>query len=191
MSPRKTNVVFKCQKREVVGSRGVVASNSALASLAGVEVLARGGNAVDAAVATAFAQTVTEPSSTGIFGAGFAVYYQASSKQVYSIDHYAVSPKGVSPSMFTTDDKAGPMETVGMANKVGYLSVGVPEEVREGLRRKGYKVSVVEKVAGGMNGVMFGEDGMIRGGGVLADGWEHGGVQRRAGERGGRVLIKC
>ncbi|MBM3925490.1 MAG: gamma-glutamyltransferase, partial [SAR202 cluster bacterium] len=40
---------------------------------------------------------------------------------------------------------------------------GVPEPVREGLRRRGHKVSVVEKVAGGMNGVMFGEDGMIQG----------------------------
>ena len=117
---------FECDKQEAVASGGMVSANHPLASLAGVEMLARGGNAVDAAVATAFALTVVEPMMVGICGAGFFVSYDASSREVTTIDNYAVAPLAATPDMYQPDDASGPMEAVGKANMIGHLSVGVP-----------------------------------------------------------------
>jgi len=61
------------RKAEVVASRGVVTSNHPLASNAGGEMLARGGNAVDAAVATLFVLTIIGSTTVSVFGAGFFV----------------------------------------------------------------------------------------------------------------------
>ena len=122
----RAGFAFECDKQETVASKGMVSSNHPLASLAGAEMLARGGNAVDAAVATAFALTVVEPMMVGIFGAGFFVYYDASSREVTTIDNYAVAPLATTPDMYQPDDASGPMETVGKVNMIGHLSVGVP-----------------------------------------------------------------
>jgi len=74
-------------KREVVASRGVVATNNPLGSAAGVETLARGGNAFDAAVASLFALTVAEPMMVSMFGAGFFVVRDGSTGKVETIDN--------------------------------------------------------------------------------------------------------
>src|SRR5205085_4031013 len=79
-------------KQEVVASRAVVASNHPLASAAGVEVLARGGNAVDAAIATLFALTVVESMMVTPFGAGFFVIRDGRTGEVATIDNYATVP---------------------------------------------------------------------------------------------------
>ena len=122
----RAGFTFACDKQEAVASGGMVSANHPLASLAGAEMLARGGNAIDAAVATAFALTVVEPMMVGIFGAGFFVYYDAASREVTTIDNYAVAPLAATVDMFQPDDASGPMETVGQANMIGHLSVGVP-----------------------------------------------------------------
>ena len=113
---------FQCIKSPVFGSRGVVATNHALASTAGLEMLAMGGNAVDAAIAAAFALTVVEPMSSGIFGAGYFLFFQSSTGKTFYIDHYAKAPYGATPNLFNSMTPAHPLTE----NRLGYKSVGIP-----------------------------------------------------------------
>ena len=66
----RANVTFSCEKQPATGSRGMVTANNPLGALAGAEMLAAGGNAVDAAVATLFTLTVVEPMMVGFSGGG-------------------------------------------------------------------------------------------------------------------------
>ncbi|MBI1802413.1 MAG: gamma-glutamyltransferase [Chloroflexi bacterium] len=125
---RKAGSPFAPEKKSAVGSRGMVASNHPLASAAGVEMLAMGGNAVDAAIATAFALTVVEPMMVGIFGAGLVNYYDAASGQFAHIDNYTVAPAAATPELYTPVSDTWPdyLETIEQRNRVGYLAAGVP-----------------------------------------------------------------
>jgi gamma-glutamyltranspeptidase/glutathione hydrolase len=110
-------------KQEVVASRGVVASNHPIASAAGVEMLVRGGNAVDAAVATLFALTVVEPMMVTPFGAGFFLIRDGRTGDLTAIDNYATVPAAATPDMFEPIPDSLDYETAGKANDVGYLAV--------------------------------------------------------------------
>ena len=119
---------FETYKKEAVASNGMVATNHPLGSAAGLEMLAMGGNAMDAAVASVFALSVVEPMMVGIFGAGFINYFDASSGDFVNIDNYSVAPAAATPDMYETISDTWPdyMETADRANLVGYRSVGVP-----------------------------------------------------------------
>ncbi|MCW3979045.1 MAG: gamma-glutamyltransferase [Candidatus Bathyarchaeota archaeon] len=121
---------LETHKKEVVASRGVVVANHPLASSAGVEMLAHGGNAFDAAVASLFALTVVEPMMVSMFGAGFFVFRDAETGRIETLDNYAVSPKAATDDMYTTVERREPgqylFETVGRENMVGRLSVATP-----------------------------------------------------------------
>ncbi len=80
----------------VYGRRGMVATSQPLATAAGLEILARGGTAADAAVAAAAALNVTEPTSTGIGGDMFALYYEASTRRVTALNGSGRSPAALS-----------------------------------------------------------------------------------------------
>jgi gamma-glutamyltranspeptidase/glutathione hydrolase len=83
-----------------VGHGGAVASVDPDASAAGIEVLRNGGNAVDAAVATAAALGVTEPYSAGIGGGGYLVHYDARSRTVHTIDGRETAPRSATRNLF-------------------------------------------------------------------------------------------
>src|SRR5947209_2383361 len=117
-------------KQEVVASRAVVASNHPLASAAGVELLARGGNAVDAAIATLFALTVVEPMMVTPFGAGFFVIRDGRTGEIATIDNYATVPAAARPDMIEPIPGSLDYETAGAENDVGYRAVATPGNLR-------------------------------------------------------------
>ena len=80
----------------VFAKNGMVVSSQPLATLAGVQMLLSGGNAIDAAVATAAVLGVTEPSSLGIGGDAFALFYSAKDKALKALDASGRSPYGSS-----------------------------------------------------------------------------------------------
>jgi gamma-glutamyltranspeptidase / glutathione hydrolase len=111
-------------KQPAIASRGMVTSNHPLASLAGTEVMLRGGNAVDAAIATMFALTVVEPMMVTIFGAGF-VNIRWSNGECVTIDNYAVVPSAATPDMFRPIAGSLDHDVEGRDNEVGHRSVAV------------------------------------------------------------------
>ncbi|MFD3454630.1 gamma-glutamyltransferase [Streptomyces sp. NPDC058691] len=105
-----------------VGYGGAVSSVDADASAAGIEVLRRGGNAVDAAVATAAALGVTEPYSSGIGGGGYFVYYSPRDHKVHTIDGRETAPRSATDRLFVENGQPLPFDTAVTSG----LSVGVP-----------------------------------------------------------------
>ena len=93
-----TTPTFNSRRSSVYGRNGIVATSQALATAAGVEILLKGGNAADAAVAAGAALNVTEPTSTGIGGDMFALYYSADTKRVT-----ALNGSGRAPASLTLD----------------------------------------------------------------------------------------
>lgn len=93
-----TEPSFNSYRSPVLARRGMVASSQPLASQAGLSILMHGGNAADAAIATAAALNVTEPTSTGIGGDCFALYYEARTGQVT-----ALNGSGRAPAALTID----------------------------------------------------------------------------------------
>ena len=105
-----------------VGYGGAVASVDADASAAGIEVLRKGGNAVDAAVATAAALGVTEPYSSGIGGGGYFVYYDAKSRKVHTIDGRETAPLTADSGLFLENGQPIPFADAVTSG----LGVGTP-----------------------------------------------------------------
>jgi gamma-glutamyltranspeptidase / glutathione hydrolase len=111
-----------------VGRGGAVASETTGASRAGLAVLKHGGNAVDAAVATAAALGVDDPYVAGPGGGGFMVIYLAKSHKIVTIDGREMCPRRCTPQLFT--DKAGKPLDFELARHSG-ISVGVPGMVAQ------------------------------------------------------------
>jgi gamma-glutamyltranspeptidase/glutathione hydrolase len=87
---------FMAKEFSTVAKNGMVASSQPLATLAGVEILMNGGNAIDAAIATAAVLGVVEPSSIGIGSDAFCLFYSAKDKAVKALDASGRSPYGAS-----------------------------------------------------------------------------------------------
>lgn len=107
------------------GYGGAVSSVDADATRAGLEVLRRGGNAADAAVATASTLGVTEPYSAGVGGGGYFVYYDAKKRRVSTIDGRETAPAGITKDAFV-DPSTGKPYTFTPDLVSSGVAVGVP-----------------------------------------------------------------
>lgn len=106
------------------GQHGMVVSSNKLASQVGIEILKKGGNAIDASIATAFALQVTHPEAGNIGGGGFLVFMNAKG-QVTTIDFREKAALAANQKMFL-NDKGQLMQD---SNHESLLSVGVPGTV--------------------------------------------------------------
>jgi len=103
---------------------GLVVSDSPLATKAGMDILERGGNAVDAAIATAFALSVVDQASSGLGGGGFMVIYDAKERRAHALDFRETAPQAARKELYMKDGKPVPSLSL-----TGGLAVAVPGEV--------------------------------------------------------------
>ncbi len=101
------------------GQNGMVTSLHPLSSMAGIQILTKGGNAFDAAVATAVATTVVDPKNSTIGGNGFATIYVAETKEVKALNFFGPSPKSATIGKYQGKDY-----------KRGFLSSPVPSNLK-------------------------------------------------------------
>src|ERR1700688_3644375 len=127
----RTGTVFECQKQPASGRRGMVVSNHPLASAAGAEMLAAGGNAIDAAIATLFALTVVEPMMVGIIGGGMAHIRLADGSHRF-IDGQSTVPLAVRPDTYRSKPGSAHnvFDTVDDENLTGPKAVAVPGSLK-------------------------------------------------------------
>ncbi|KAM4739730.1 glutathione hydrolase-like YwrD proenzyme isoform 3-T3 [Anableps anableps] len=90
-----TDLPFSSRRSPVLCLHGCVASSQPLASVVGLDILKRGGNAADAAVAIAAALAVTEPCSTGLGGDAFCLFYNGNTGEIRGINGSGHSPRAL------------------------------------------------------------------------------------------------
>ena len=123
-SPERTTAPETWPREAVRGTHGMVATDEPLGSAAGVEILKRGGNAVDAAVATAFAIAVVEPYAGNIGGGGFMLVRLADGRTTF-FDYREVAPGKATRDMYIGPD--GKLDK--QASVIGTKAVAVPGTV--------------------------------------------------------------
>ena len=109
---------------QVYAQNGIVVSSNAVASQVGINILKKGGNAIDASIATAFALAVTHPTAGNIGGGGFLVF-MPDSGEVTTIDFREKAPLAATPTLFLDDKGKLPKNN----NHEGLKTVGVPGTV--------------------------------------------------------------
>ena len=126
---------WKPDKEQVVAKNGIVASMHPLASEAGIEMLKKGGNAIDAAVATGFAISVLEPNNSSVAGVGFMHISLNSQIKNYKpgtnvvVEYGPRAPKAAREDMYKITGPGGGISTYsveGNHNTDGYQSISLP-----------------------------------------------------------------
>lgn len=112
--------------RDVIAKHGVVSAAHPFAAKAGVEVLKKGGNAFDAAIATSFMLNVVEPHTSGVGGGGFAMIYVAKEQKAYMVDYREIAPYAAKPDSYL--DSNG--KVVPGKSTTGLYASGVPGHVK-------------------------------------------------------------
>lgn len=107
------------------GRGGAVAAEEKIAAQVGAEILGRGGNAVDAAVATSFALAVTFPRAGNLAGGGFMMIYEQESNNTVAIDYRETAPAAATADMYLREDGSVDQKAIGYS----HLAAGVPGTV--------------------------------------------------------------
>ena len=118
-------LVSSCSK-EVKPNNAVVVTRHHLATDVGAEILEIGGNAVDSAVAIAFALAVVNPSAGNLGGGGFLLYYNADEKKTYALDYRERAPIDANENMFLDADG----NVIKNLSLNSYLAAGIPGTVK-------------------------------------------------------------
>ncbi len=116
--------VYSASSSPVVGEHGAVSSGSVLASQAGIEIMKKGGNAVDAAVATGFALAVTHPEA-GNIGGGTFILFQNALGEAFALDAREIAPLSSTRNMYL-DEQGNVVKGLSINS---HLSSGVPGTV--------------------------------------------------------------
>lgn len=112
--------------RDDISENGIVSTPKYEASKIGAEIFAKGGNAIDAAVAACFALAVCEPNASGPGGGGFMTLRIGETGEIIFIDFREVAPMNATPDMYPLDEDGN---VIGNVKAEGGLSVAVPGEV--------------------------------------------------------------
>lgn len=108
------------------GKKAMVSSGKGQATAIGIDILEKGGNAIDAAVAVGFAIGVAEPATSGLGGGGFMTIKSAEAEDAVFLDFREFAPGNASPEMWELDENG---KVVGKENAIGAKSVSVPGEL--------------------------------------------------------------
>ncbi len=128
---QRAGTQFTCEKQSAHGRNGMVVTNHPLASAAGMEMLAAGGNAIDAAVAAQFALTVVEPMMVGLIG-GTTSHIRLADGSHRIIDGMSAVPLAGHPTMYRPVPGAPPQvyDVERRENQVGPKAVATPWSLR-------------------------------------------------------------
>lgn len=123
----RAGTLFTPQKTPVTAAGGMIVTNHPLASAAAAEIMAAGGNAIDATIAALFTLSVVEPMMVGIFGGGTALIRLASGEELV-LDGLSHAPAAARPDSFEPLSDTWPdyMEVAGRANAIGPKAIAVP-----------------------------------------------------------------
>ena len=182
---------YPAQRNVVYGSRGMVATSNPLAAQAGLEVLKKGGNAVDAAIAPAAALTVVAPTSNGIGSDNFAILWV--NGKIYGINGSGRSPKAMHLDVFKDEKKipslgwkavtvpAAPKTWAVLAKKFGKLPLSESLAPAVSYARDGFTVQPTVAQFWNLRGPMYTEqtDPQFHG---WKDTFSRNGVLPKAGE---------
>lgn len=127
----RSGTSFSTFKQPATASQGMVSTNHPLGSAAGLEMLAMGGNAIDAAIAAVFALSIVEPMMVGPLGGGY-INMQMADGTALCIDNYTMAPGAATPDMYTPVSDSWPdyLLTVDRESQVGHRAVGVPGNLK-------------------------------------------------------------
>ncbi|MBM3489037.1 MAG: gamma-glutamyltransferase [Alphaproteobacteria bacterium] len=132
MASERTRETWQLRKPAVGGAAGLVASQHYFASETGADVLRRGGNAVDAAIAAGFAIATVEPWMSGLGGGGYMLVYLAAEDRSYTVEFPMVAPRRLDPADYPLTggrrlgDLFGWPTVLGDRNLLGYPAIALP-----------------------------------------------------------------
>lgn len=144
------------------GDKGAVSSNNYYATKTGLEILKKGGNAFDAAIAVSLVLSVVEPHHSGIGGGGFSLLYSKNQDKLYAVDARGIAPQNATKDLFIKDgevcnewkDNSGKSVTVpGLIKSLDYIyknfaSLDIKELVKPAYEYAefGFKTSFTESI---------------------------------------------